>query len=532
MLKSLTQRLRGKSAHPLADASHAAKLLQELPHDNPAQAIVEAAALLESLEGATDFDAANRLNVIAMIDEAAHKSVGELTLGYIGASPRMASGRLQDWRVLSDYLERLSTGYSAAIDEYARSPKIDDARLALHLSRAMRAITDKMRSGWVRYLPPDRASWEAMAKYYRLALGRKVATTMAKAYPTGGNTCPAYELAAAVMLTAAVPQSLTPREIEVICRVALMHAGAFARSATQEADTILTLDLDRPAPPALLRNQAPQGRSVIYFGAGSIAAKLAAFRGPQAEALLDQVSLALATDDKLGAIEHALKFWSPNPPSRRESRTPINTPIQVLIGVKAVQRALGHLAEVAVQSDLGLAPEQPVVHSWTLTDFSTHGIGARFARRPDGWLSVGSVIGFRLQRSPQWALGIVRRIRSDGQNQTDVGIEILAKSAELVALEIWDPGTSISSIVTVRSGAVLLPENPQLHNQPSLLLEPGTYNRQDTFILHRGSGARRARLASMTESLDGWNRVDLTWLDGDTPDTAGAEAPALNAAPV
>jgi hypothetical protein len=520
MLEAFTQRFLGKSSHPLGDSARVAQVLEDLPRDNAPQLLGEASALLDSIEDAR-FDAAHRLNVVSMIDEAAHAAVDELTLLYIGAIPRGAAGRLQDWRALSDYVEKLSNAYTAAIDAGVAQAKGDvDTRLALYLARAMRVITGKMRTGWVRYLPPDRASWESMAKYYRIAVARKLTTTLVKAYESdSGNTCPAYELAAAAMLTAAVPQSLTPREIETVCRIAVRFGSGFARTNTQDADSVLYVDLDNPSAPVLVRAQPPQGRSLLFFGPGTIPPKLSAIldrTSSQASTLIEQLGTELGPHEKLSAVEHALKFWSPNPPSRREARTRINTSIQAVIGVAAIQRMLGHLSAVPEQSvSTASGKQQGTVHTWTLTDFSTHGIGARLSRRPDGWLTVGSVVGFRLERSPQWAVGIVRRLRCDMQNQTDIGIEILAKATELVSLEAWAPGTSNSTIVNVRSGALLLPGTAHLHETETLLLEPGTYNPADTFIIHRGSGARKARLASTAESLDGWNRVDLEWIEAE-----------------
>ena len=521
MLIEWTQRLLGKSAHTLSDAASAAQMLADLPRDEPAHALADAAAWLESLDMGQGFDISQRLTVLATIDEAAYPCVNQLTLAYVGALPRMPRARLQDWRTLSEYLQRLSGAYSAAIDAYIANPSADVAtRMPVFLSRAMRAITDQMRNSWLRYLPPDRAAWENMIKYYRLAVTLKVASTMSKAYRSDiGSTCPAYEFAAAVMLTAAVPQSLTPREIELTCRLALAYAGAFARTPTPDDQSVLYIDLDQPAPPALMRAQPHEGQAILFFGPGSINAKLTPLmdKSETSRALLEQLGPEFSDSEKRAVVGHGLKFWSISAPSRREARTRINTAIQVMVGVASIQRALGHLADVPDAEGATRPGWQAAAHKWTLTDFSKHGIGARLMGRPDGWLQVGSILGFRLERSAQWAVGIVRRIRIDGQNQTDLGIEILAKATELVSLENADSAGSVT-LGLVRSGAMLLPENPELQNRPSLLLQPGTYNSADNFILHRGSGARRIRLATTSESLDGWNRVDIEWLDAEKPE--------------
>src|SRR5690349_2404464 len=78
-------RLGAKTAqHPLSDTAQAAKLLRELPFEQPAKVVAEAAALLESAETETSFSRAHRLQLVSMIDEAARASVDELTLTCAG----------------------------------------------------------------------------------------------------------------------------------------------------------------------------------------------------------------------------------------------------------------------------------------------------------------------------------------------------------------------------------------------------------------------------------------------------------------
>src|SRR4051812_49378115 len=109
MLQALTQRLMKKSAHPLADPAHVAQMLEELSTQGPSERLAEASALIDSLEAEAAFGAEHRIAILLLIDEAAHAAVNELSVAYVGAHPRMQAARLQDWRTLSDYLERLSS---------------------------------------------------------------------------------------------------------------------------------------------------------------------------------------------------------------------------------------------------------------------------------------------------------------------------------------------------------------------------------------------------------------------------------------
>ena len=523
------------SVHPMADAANAARLVSELPTDSPGSAVAEAAAWLESIE-AEDFTPHHRLNLISMIDEAVNASFEELTLGYIGAAPGNP-GQASDWRLLMDYLDRVTAAYAGVTEACANRRNAELApRLPLVVVRTLRAITRSMKIGWLRYLPPDRASWEALVRCFRMARGCGAARKFATAYAQESEpTCPQYELTVGIMLAAAAPQNLTPRQVEVAYRITAAHRSLF--TVTEERDEQLrryVFDLDNQGPPARIPEQVESGGDLLFFSAEAVL--------PQLQPLIDRSRSGLAvmadahfgsefgTNEKHGALEHVLRFWDDNPPSRRDQRTRINTTIHVEIGGAAIQRALEGAAQpeklesgrpmLEIAGEKSAAAAQSAVtalNTWTLTDFSTRGIGARSTRRPDRWLKVGSLLGFRLERSDKWCIAIVRRLRTDARNQTDIGCEILAKSALLVRLEgLASAGTLVEvggSGPLVRTTAVMLREDPQLHTRASLLFEPGTNAPGQSFTMCCEDTVRRVRLHSVAESLDGWDRVEFDVLD-------------------
>src|SRR6185436_6640796 len=124
---------------------------------------------------------------------------------------------------------------------------------------------------------------------------------------------------------------------------------------------------------------------------------------------------------------------------------------------------------------------------WTLTDYSARGVGVRCPRRLDRWLKIGTVIGVRLERSEKWCIAIVRRLRIDARNQTDVGAELLTKSAELVGLEGPVSAGTVSSLnggaPIVRSRALFVPADQE--HRASLLFAPNTNAPEQTFVLHQ-----------------------------------------------
>src|SRR5688572_28246724 len=138
-----SERSRQKSSHPMTDPAAAAQLVRDLPFANPNSALAEASAWLESIEGES-FAANHRLNLISMLDEAVQGCLDDLTLAYVGAKPG-SPGLAVDWRVLTDYLDRLGGAYCAIMEMCGEARHADLApRLHLVILRAMRAITRSM----------------------------------------------------------------------------------------------------------------------------------------------------------------------------------------------------------------------------------------------------------------------------------------------------------------------------------------------------------------------------------------------------
>jgi hypothetical protein len=245
-----------------------------------------------------------------------------------------------------------------------------------------------------------------------------------------------------------------------------------------------------------------------------------------------QYGAEFGAGEKLAAIEQVLRFWGENPPSRRDERVRIDMKIHVEVGAHAIRAALDRAAppRQAMGSFSMLEGPQDgpaggdgannvaAMTTWTLTDYSTRGIGVRFARRPDRSLKVGSVIAYRLERSDKWCVAIVRRMRTDSRNQTDAGCEILAKSATLVTLEgLAAAGTLLDlagSGPVVRTNALMLPEDSQLDARASLLFEPGTNAPGQCFVMRHGDSTRRVRLRQVAEVMENWDRVDFDVVDG------------------
>jgi cyclic-di-GMP-binding protein len=515
-----TGRLLGrKAAHPLLDPRQSQQMVSELRRQSPDRMVGEAAALLDSVEAETELELADRLKIVTMIDEAVHDGLAELQLQYAGARTGSA-GRLQDWRVLQEYLKRLLSGYLAVVETEAGAATTGRtaAQLELSVLRAMRTATFQLVVGWMRYLPPERRCWEALACCYRFAADRKLAALIA-AYPGEQHrTCATYELAAAVMLGAAAHGNLTPLGLQLMLQIALACGAFFSHAASPDPRRRWAFDLQQPCMPTRVDPCAAEGASRLYFGGGSaltqLESLLEAFRVKGPSTLAGAYGEAFAPADVAGAIEHALRFWGNDPPARREERRRVTTPIEVALGMAALERVLRR-ARDAGATTLALVDDAQK-HTGTemgavLVDFSPRGIGARFAPRASADLRVGGVLGFRLERSDKWGVAIVRRLRSDPGNQIEAGAEIIAKAATMVALSPLDQAGSEAN-ASLHSLCVLLPEDPQLKLGPTLLFEPGTNEPGQIVEMEQDGTVRRIRLGYVTEEIEQLERVTFEWV--------------------
>ena len=529
------ERLRAKvQRHPMADAAAAALLLEELPFKRPAKVLAESTAWLESVEAEATFGRAHRMKIVSLIDGATRASLEELTRTYAGAG-HGAPGQASDWRTLMAYLDCLGGAYRAILDADPDAPGASlGASLPALACRMMRAIACSMKVSWMRYLPPDRASWEALVHAYRAAQMHNCAETLVMAYPSDTErTCAQHELAVAAMFAAASPESLNPRRVELVYRITSSCRSAFTTGSGNEGGRRHYLvNLDQPSAPVRIPEQLAESAGWMFFHADKVEPRLRALReqSRSGTAGIPDLGTEFAASEIEHAIEHVLRFWDDSPPARREPRTRINTKVQVELGIQAIREALesadarlNPASEPRIVME-GVGPETAQTEQsrgtpipWTLTDYSARGVGVRCARRVDPWLRIGVVIGVRLERSEKWSVAVVRRIRTDARNQTDVGAQLLTRSAELVTLEgPPSPATSPRSNgggAVVHSRALLLPDDAQHYIRASLLFEPGTNAPEQTFVLRQGDSARHIRLHEADEVLDGWERVEFDGLD-------------------
>jgi hypothetical protein len=163
MFDWLQQTIGQRSSHPMNSPAEAARLLGELPLDEPLKAVEEVAAWLESLAQATSFNTGSRLKVISMVDEAGQPCAELLMAEYLAGEARREAGRFRQWQALMDFWERLADAYQLIALQIEVSKRNDlTEHTALVTVRAMRAIFHQMRLGLMRYAGQPGRLWSAL----------------------------------------------------------------------------------------------------------------------------------------------------------------------------------------------------------------------------------------------------------------------------------------------------------------------------------------------------------------------------------
>lgn len=393
----------------------------------------------------------------------------------------------------------------------------------------------------MRYLAAQEATWAALVRLYKAAVPLQLDAAPVTPYRADTDaTSPGQELASAVMLLAAAPLTLSPRQIELAGRIASTFSISFNCAETRGENCVFYVDLERPARPAQVPAQMPPGTVPRFIGSGAVITKLNGIlqhvRENGAAFLQQRFGKEFGTEEKIDVIEHLLRHWGDSPPSRKYARTSVQTTIKVVAGLEPIRNVLtaSNAVDAAPKPDalsFSGESEKPagkpmfaaVTDSWTLTDISARGLGAGFARRPEDTLKIGSPFIFKLERSPKWCLAVVRRLQCDVRNQTEVGAQILARSATLVRLDgggsrsggafALEGSSEVSTAGTLSGFAVLLHADPELNSQASLVFESGINVSEQEALMRFEDTAQRIRLGEVMDRGEGYARVAFDRID-------------------
>jgi hypothetical protein len=434
-----------KPDHPMVDIRAAKKLLEELPTGDAVKCADELAHWLESVMVEEHFKPEYRAQLVQLLDETAQSHVRKLARAYM-LSPRLAKiQEIRLWKALFEYWRQAALAYAGCVDLFAGGAKGADAlrgSMPLLLARALRALATQVKWSFVRYGPMDPSLWGRIAKVYALAETRKFAQSAVTLYPgIPGETTSEQEFLKAVMLSASSPDSLLPLEMELCERLIAHFCASFTLRLDLQPDIAYWIDLATSQAPLRLARPPQYAPTLRFFAAGRALEDL--------ESLIDTVKATGAVPPQvnlggsypaetvLDVLHHLALYWSPKPPQRKHQRHRVKSRLNVVHGFDGVLSAFG--AGPGDDADM---------ETWIVENVSAGGFGAGIPEIKGDWLKIGCLLGLQPEGGDTWVLGVVRRLQREIPLKGLVGIQTIAKSAELVQLSVSGGGSETGILVS------------------------------------------------------------------------------------
>ena len=138
--------------------------------------------------------------------------------------------------------------------------------------------------------------------------------------------------------------------------------------------------------------------------------------------------------------------------------------------------------------------------SWVVENVSDKGYGALVPASTTDWIRVGEMIGVQVEGTQQWGIGLVRRVRRDGQRQYHVGIEIISRSVIMVRLSYPEGEREAEN-------AVLLSGAPDAQGEVAMVLKPGRYDPNSPIEVTGRTKSYRFRPSRMVDAGDDYDWV-------------------------
>ncbi len=449
----------------MADIKEAKKLLEDLPTGDAFKCADELGHWLDSVVTAEGFKPEYRAQLIQLLDETAQIHVRKLTRDYM-VSPRLAKHQeIRLWTALHDYWRHAAAAYVSCVDLYASGAKGADALkggMPLLLVRGLRALAAQMKWMYVRYGPLDPSVWGVIAKVYAFAEQRKLARSAVTVYPgMPGDSTPEQEFLKTVMLSASSPDSLLPLEMELCERLIAHFCASFTLRLDLQPDIAYWIDLATSQAPLRLARPPQHAPTLRFFAAGKALEDLEnLIRTVRTSGSVPaQVNLggSYPVETVMDVLNHLALYWSPRPPERKHQRHRVKSRLNVTYGYEGVLAVLG---------DTGIAGGA-VPETWIVENVSAGGFGAGIPEIKGDWLKIGCLLGLQPEGGDNWVLGVIRRLQRDATHKGTVGIQTIAKSAQLVQLSLGE-GAGVET-------GILLSDANDPPGETRLLLRAGMF---------------------------------------------------------
>lgn len=533
----------GKVNHPMYNMAEAEKLLDELPADDPFEALEAITAWLESITATPALGAELRVDLVELLDETARPIHAGLLKSYL-AEPHLQDFQgMHLWQNMHAHTVELAQAYDTCLAacKHEELPHYRAHELLPLLSvRLMRALAERMKLELMRYLDVENDTWARLFKCYADAEAGQYAHSSLLAYPGYAlHTSVQHELLRALVVHQSSPGNLAPDQIEVAFRVAARMVSFFDISHTPDVTSEYWIDLAHPGPPHPVDDTVAPSSSMRFFTPLRALPRISDIirqheRGSVGEE--HRFGGEFTPQGKLTVLKHLLVYWNKYHPRRAVERMGIHASMDVTHGFRSIIGLLRRVdpshasglskqeaAALASRGGFSMASEGGAVRApetWTLIDASLSGIGCLIPKGQGAWVKVGHLIGLKAHNTRTWWVAVIRRLHAEDQHAVRVGIEILGKKSLAVWLRVPAKGADPGGDRQTRSGpvkydyypAILLPDAQNAYLHATILLETGIYREGKRLEVMLGEKNRNIELTSLEAEGEDHERVNFNWV--------------------
>ena len=459
-----------KSDHPLADLKSAQQLLEVIPKADALKALAEISELMESLpERANEFRLDHQVALLGLLDEVAQPHVRKLLRDYFTVQPLNKFQENRLWGALNEFFRYSEQSYASIFAQWRKGDRAKDVeklKLVLLASRAIVAASNRLKLAAVRYEQVDPELWEHLAGVCLCAEKHGFLDEIVSLYPGAGiNTSARREFAGLMVWYSVGTGTLVPLQIHIAERL-VTHLNKYLEVNTQAgAGSLWAFNLAQPKAPQRVSAEGTIHPSVRFFGAGGLDNGLNdLIRTLKKGVVPQEVNLfgSVYEAELLDEVANQLISRCVSPPAtRRNVRRKLNVNLHVLNG----------LQNLIENTDVGLNFGNAENIVWEVEDVSATGFRSVVSPSQLGELKIGTLIGSKPENVGNWAVGIVRRLSRDAQNNLQVGVEILSNQVIGVSLHVAD----LSREGEADHLAIYLNKQNDNSGEASLLMKPGSF---------------------------------------------------------
>ena len=418
-----------KSDHPMADLKSAQALLDDLPKNDAHKMIMELTEWIESVADNADFKLDHQFAIVRLLDETAQPYARKLTHDYFTpqALNKFQENRL--WLALDNWSRHTARAYLKVFDRYCGGDKGASAirtQASLLAARAVYAVTVQLKYICAHYGPIDNTIWSNLAKIYQYAEQQYLNVPLALYSGMAGSTTVKSELGRLFGWYGCGVSTLKPLYMHLTERIVGQYCTSIDIGVQQDANSLFSFDLDRPAAPVCVRAGIPAHSSMRFVSMAAMQPKLAALIKTLGKGTVpEDLNLGGIYDAELirEAAQYLMNYLAA-PPLRRSTRRGIKVNLNVVNGfTKVVERT---------DAGLNFSEEQPA--HWDVKDISSSGFCTLLSAQGADGISIGSLLGVQPDGVQHWGVAVIRRLMRSDANQLHVGAEILANQIAGVAL--------------------------------------------------------------------------------------------------